>query len=101
MEYVLAHRGGRGQSFEYELLYDGDTDKNNCHAMGLLDITLLKTTKNKSTMKSLGGKDNNVGVPLGDHWGTFGHAEKSLEPSRYNGSGKSVGGKPENALQAL
>ena len=23
LEYLLVHRGGRGQSFEYELLYDG------------------------------------------------------------------------------
>ena len=23
LEYVLAHRGGRGQSFVYELLWDG------------------------------------------------------------------------------
>ena len=24
LEYLLLHRGGRGQSFVYELLYDGD-----------------------------------------------------------------------------
>ena len=24
MEYVLVHRGGRGQSFVYELLYNGE-----------------------------------------------------------------------------
>ena len=41
LEYVLAHRGGRGQSFEYELLYDGDGSRAP-HLFGLIDIDLLK-----------------------------------------------------------
>jgi DNA primase len=36
LEYLLAHRGGRGQSFEYELLYDGDGSEN-AQLFGLLD----------------------------------------------------------------
>lgn len=37
LEYLLTHRGTRGQSFEYELLYDGDGQQA-AHLSGLLDI---------------------------------------------------------------
>ena len=40
LEYVLTHRGGRGQSFEYELLYDGDGSRAP-HLFGLIDPSLL------------------------------------------------------------
>jgi hypothetical protein len=41
LEYVLAHRGGRGQSFEYELLYDGVNDEAR-HLSGLIDVEALR-----------------------------------------------------------
>jgi len=44
MEYVLTHRGGRGQSFEYELLYDGD-GSNVPHLSGLLDVATISTSR--------------------------------------------------------
>lgn len=37
MEYLLAHRGGRGQSFVYELLYDGEGDDGSAFLMGLIE----------------------------------------------------------------
>lgn len=37
LEYLLTHRGMRGQSFEYELLYDGDGQAS-VHLSGLLEI---------------------------------------------------------------
>jgi hypothetical protein len=40
LEYLLTHRGGRGQSFEYELLYDGDGGDES-HLFGLLDVRNL------------------------------------------------------------
>ncbi len=40
LEYLLVHRGGRGQSFEYELLYDGSGDDVR-HLSGLIDIETL------------------------------------------------------------
>lgn len=40
LEYLLAHRGARGQSFEYELLYDGD-GSTAPHLSGLLDAASL------------------------------------------------------------
>jgi hypothetical protein len=41
LEYVLTHRGGRGQSFVYELLYDGELNDDK-HMMGLIDVEILR-----------------------------------------------------------
>jgi hypothetical protein len=38
------HRGGRGQSFVYELLYDGQGRDGKPFLMGLIDIEALKQT---------------------------------------------------------
>jgi hypothetical protein len=55
MEYVLVHRGRRGQSFEYELLHDGKTD-HGAHLSGLIDVDALRnTTANTATMASSRG----------------------------------------------
>lgn len=42
MEYLLVHRGGRGLSIEYELLYDGDINIDEPQLMGLIDVEKLK-----------------------------------------------------------
>ena len=42
LEYLLIHRGGRGQSFEYELLYDGTGSENAAHVSGLIDVEALR-----------------------------------------------------------
>ena len=42
LEYVLLHRGGRGQSFEYELLYEGQGKEGEPFLMRLLDVKHLK-----------------------------------------------------------
>ncbi|MGH8276300.1 MAG: DNA primase, partial [Steroidobacteraceae bacterium] len=42
LEYVLVHRGGRGQSFVYELLYDGAGQDGRPFLVGLIDVETLK-----------------------------------------------------------
>ena len=42
LEYLLVHRGGRGQSFEYELLYDGAVDGTTPRLSGLIDVEALR-----------------------------------------------------------
>ena len=51
MEYLLIHRGGRGQSFVYELLYDGEGKDGESFMMGLIDVEQLKqsNTMTKTT----------------------------------------------------
>ena len=41
LEYLLAHRGMRGQSFEYELAFDGDASTDAPHLTGLIDVAAL------------------------------------------------------------
>jgi energy-coupling factor transporter ATP-binding protein EcfA2 len=101
MEYVLVHRGGRGQSFEYELLYDGNPDGEQQHAMGLLDVSDLTNDKNNPTTKSMGGKTVNVGVPLVGHWGGVGNGEKTLQVMSSKASPKSLGSVVECTSRGL
>jgi DNA primase catalytic core len=47
LEYLLIHRGGRGQSFEYELLFDGGAAQGGSksetpHVSGLIDVEALQ-----------------------------------------------------------
>jgi DNA primase len=42
LEYVLAHRSGRGQSFVYELLYGGEGQDGRPFLMGLIDTSKLR-----------------------------------------------------------
>lgn len=42
LEYLLVHRGGRGQSFVYELLYDGQGKDGTPFLTGLLDLAKLR-----------------------------------------------------------
>lgn len=46
MEYVLVHRGSRGQTFVYELLYDGGGRDGRPFMMGLIDPAALKLQHN-------------------------------------------------------
>lgn len=42
LEYVLVHRGARGQSFVYELCYDGKGQDGAPFVMGLVDVEMLR-----------------------------------------------------------
>jgi DNA primase len=42
LEYVLAHRGSRGQCYVYELLYAGEGTDGEPFVMGLLDVEALR-----------------------------------------------------------
>ncbi|MEO8024784.1 hypothetical protein [Polaromonas sp.] len=47
LEYVLVHRGQRGQSYEYELLHDGAA-RAGAHLSGLIDTAQLASTNSSS-----------------------------------------------------
>jgi hypothetical protein len=51
MEYVLVHRGGRGQSFVYELLYDGQGKDGRSFLSGLIDVASLRYDEDLSGQK--------------------------------------------------
>ena len=60
MEYVLVHRGGRGQSFVYELIYNGEGKEGGTFLMGLADVNELKNTQNHRQWQFLAS----IGSPL-------------------------------------
>lgn len=47
LEYLLTHRGARGQSFEYELLYDGDGG-GQPRLAGLLDTATIQSSRDEN-----------------------------------------------------
>ena len=51
LEYLLVHRGGRGTSFVYELIYDGTGQDGKPFVAGLIDVATLKTTATIATSR--------------------------------------------------
>jgi DNA primase len=49
LEYLIAHRGMRGQCYEYELAFDGDTAANAPHLVGLIDADELTSQTGAAT----------------------------------------------------
>jgi hypothetical protein len=60
MEYVLVHRGARGQSFEYELLYDGAGEHGGAFVCGLIPVEALQ---GKATAASSRGREAHLAGP--------------------------------------
>ncbi|MCH6259226.1 CHC2 zinc finger domain-containing protein [Puniceicoccaceae bacterium K14] len=52
MEYVIAHHGGRGQRFCYELAFDGDAESEKPQLIGLLDVNGLGATTPTSSIET-------------------------------------------------
>jgi DNA primase catalytic core len=79
LEYLLVHRGGRGQGFVYELVYDGGGKDGKPFLVGLLDPASLKYDS--------------------DFAGGNGHLAGPSRPDRGPVAGASR--PPENGLEAL
>jgi hypothetical protein len=56
MEYLLVHRGQRGQSFEYELMYGGGSGDDHTFVPGLIDMDALKAAAAATTTASSRGE---------------------------------------------
>ena len=96
MEYLLVHRGARGQSFEYELLYRGDAKDNSLQMMGLIDVKALQSADMATS--SRGENDpsrvtspSNTG-PKRPHNGPITGGQNGLERSGSNESAESSPG---------
>ena len=90
LEYVLPHYGGRGQSFVYELLFDGD-ESTAPHLSGLLDAATLRTSsmKKRSLSPQRASNEPSSSIGLNEAPASRGAA------SRRNGHRK-----PQNAQAA-
>ncbi|WP_444900383.1 CHC2 zinc finger domain-containing protein [Microbulbifer sp. VAAC004] len=99
MEYLLVHRGGRGQSLEYELLYSGNGDSNRPQLMGLLDTERLRKTSSYDAEKS-GQKVQKAGPSQAQVSPKSGPVKSAK--SRVGGaSAQSSQGNVKSALQAV
>ena len=74
LEYLLVHRGKRGQSFEYELLYDGEGSDSAAHLPGLIDVAALHS---KATTPSSRGAEAVLAVSTRGHGGPIAGASRA------------------------
>jgi DNA primase len=87
LEYLLVHRGGRGQSFVYELVYDGQGTDGKPFVPGLIDAERLRAT---TTVENLAGVNAAFAGPSTNVAG-------STRPPRGPNAGESRGAQsPEN-----
>ncbi len=100
MEYVLTHRGERGQSFVYELLYRGEGEDGKKFVLGLVDVAKLR--KRQAMTESSRGEEGVFAEPKRPQSGTKAGGERSpempTEPACEAALPKEEAKKPENAL---
>jgi len=84
MEYALIHRGGRGQSFVYELLYDGAGIDGRPFLPGLIDVEEIRKW----------GRSEPKWGHQNQEWGSIG------APQGHAGGGPGAGGKNGNKPNA-
>jgi hypothetical protein len=88
LEYVLVHRGGRGQSFVYELLWDGAGADGRPHLVGLVDVTTLADRAGPAaTTGEFEGRNADVEGPVSPQRGPVEGASRS--PRNRTGAGVS------------
>lgn len=99
LEYALVHQGGRGQSFVYELLYEGGGGDGAPILPGLIDPRELGTTRSLGGAElSLGSEMDEFGVPLGCHTAPIGGSLGSdLSPLAAEASTEDQPASPETA----
>ncbi|MCP3721394.1 CHC2 zinc finger domain-containing protein [Paraburkholderia sp. CNPSo 3281] len=89
LEYVLAHRGMRGLTHEYELRYDG-ADDGRPHLMGLIDAEALDNDANRSGQNE--GRSGSGRVVVGARSGVVDEVQSQTaqgegrDPSGVNGN---------------
>ena len=115
LEYLLVHRGGRGQSFEYELLFDGRADGSPAdgspadgdarHASGLIDVETLRAESSGGAQPydaeragSCGAQSGPGRPAVGGQSGGGRTDSLAANPSAPNGLPQANGAHPENAL---
>lgn len=90
LEYLLTHRGQRGQSYEYELLHDQANTEGQAagpHLSGLIDTAALKSgpTGTATTPSSRGSGGEFAGVNRPQNGPNAGDARTDQTPARAHG----------------
>ncbi len=90
LEYVLVHRGGRGQSFEYELLYDGQGQDGKPFVMGLIDVETLSYDANKERAKPKKEHPSSPQVAPKEHPSSIEQSAQAQALARVSGQSSSA-----------
>lgn len=97
MEYLLIHKGGRGQSIVYELLYQKQSEASHRFVQGLIPTEALTAVNNGYDKKKSGQSDNQsgssraqVGGVSGSGRGVESEVNKDLAVNLHNLSQKAL-----------
>ncbi|OQX42844.1 MAG: hypothetical protein B0D89_00425, partial [Candidatus Sedimenticola endophacoides] len=100
MEYLLVHRGGRGQSYVYELLYQGEGERGESFLMGLIDVDALRRNHGYDEKKSgkNGERSGSGQPPVRGQSGAGQGGKNGRKPSNGKASSDQEGEDAEKAL---
>ncbi len=85
LEFLLTHRGSRGQSFEYELLFDGDIAEGVPHLPGLIEVDSLCSAPMTSTSR---GETPQLAGPSRGHGGVNAAPSRTIKTPAKPGAEK-------------
>ena len=80
LEYVLVHRGSRGQGFVYELLYDGQGQGGEPFVMGLVEVEGLRASLRRQFGENFEGENADFEPPNGEFEGRSSPHRGASEP---------------------
>jgi hypothetical protein len=84
LEYLLTHRGQRGQSYVYELLHDAPAGSHLPHLAGLIDVDALKATPTTQSLRGqpdqFAGEQAEFAGPTRPQRGANAGAARSAKP---------------------
>ncbi len=99
MEYLLIHRGGRGQSFVYELLYQGEGNDGSNFMLGLKNMDNYSYDDNKEPQKQKKSPSSSAQVA---HKKPRSSTNKNTRKTSNSNNLEQINGKaPENAHLAV
>ena len=90
LEYLLVHRGMRGQSFVYELLFDGVVASEAPHLSGLIDTTTMASSRGSAPLIAPSTRGQN-----GPNAGTSRSPESAAKPANPAASDDPIAEVPE------
>jgi len=90
LEYLLVHRGMRGQSFVYELLFDGAVASEAPHLSGLIDVTTMASSRGSPPLIAPSTRGQN-----GPNAGTSRSAKSVVKPANPAASDDPIAEVPE------
>jgi DNA primase catalytic core len=103
LEYLLAHRGGRGQSFVYELAFAIEGDGSKPVMAGLIDVEKLGGYKYDVNFagvnaENAGLESENAGPKRGQNGGVAGGSRGTSSPISIGVRGSFSGNEPKNTI---